>query len=392
LRSDGENTDLVKQWVLKDLHQSQGEKTNEEVEAIGEERFKKILEWRKLVNSELVDREEDRSFCISALGRLISAQFSGKAQSYAAVEWTLIRLLNSIVDRKPITVTYCFGGYKNHHSPSFPEVDWAELFHLNYLVSFLYPIIKNYKHGVEIEYESEEVSIQFNNVPQSKTDQYSNTFRKLIKYYSSALLSSYGLEVPISICFARDLYGCDINELYRLIDEKKSSYLSIFNGLNSFEKEKWIQRAAYNFLWDNGIKSYGNLTDSERYEIYLNARITNEAFLEADYVLRGEWFENKYRIPITGTWGRMPSAQPIDGWLHIKSTESSLVDFWIGTGVLEFTNANLNDSYREEILSKTQYDKIKARIEYLGNQDSRLIDVSHNFEKIPYYITNEVSI
>jgi hypothetical protein len=191
------------------------------------EKLKKIMEWRAMLDSKFAGRSEDRRFCLLCLGHLISAHYSGKAQSLGAIEWTLIRLSNAIADRMPIIFTFCFGGYKCHTSLSHPEVDWAELFNLNYFVSYLYPIIKGYQHGVEIEYESEEVSIQFNNVPQEQTDKYTVSFKKLLGYYTNKSLSNYGLHLTLRLVIARDLYSEGVDKLYELIEQKKPQYRKV---------------------------------------------------------------------------------------------------------------------------------------------------------------------
>lgn len=123
-----------------------------------------------------------------------------------------------------------------------------------------------------------------------------------------------------------------------------------------------------------GTKDYSTTPAAEIEVAIKQARITNEAFLDADYQLRADWFEQPNRIAICGTWGRMPSASPTDLMLHIKSTASSLTDFWIGTGVLNGTH--------EDILSKTQFDAATAQIEYI-DVDSDLTQISENFARIP---------
>lgn len=354
-------------------------------DAILEEKVNKIIEWRNMLHNKFGNQKVQKEFCIRSLGHLIAARYSGKAQSYDAIGYTLNKLSNTMIDKKPITFTFCFGGYKSHTSPAHPQVDWAELFNMNYLVSYLYPIIETYEYGVIIEYESEEVSIQFNNVPQEMTDKYTDSFKKLVDYYVNAVNQKYGLSLSIKLTIARELYNVDISELYRLIDEKKPIYYDLFEQLSDKEKEKWIQRAKTNFMLEGGIKKYGKLTDMEKYDIYKEARITNEAFLDADYILRESWFENPYRIPLTGTWGIMPSAQPIDGWLHIKSTASSKVDCWIGTGFLEKISKNGTIKYNQTILSKSQIQALGEKIYYIPNDDFMLKSVSMNFDKIPIY-------
>lgn len=354
-------------------------------DSILEERVNNVIKWRDMLHDKFGEQKSQKEFCIRSLGHLIAARYSGKAQSYDAIGYTLNKLSNAIVDKKPIIFTFCFGGYKCHTSPSHPQVDWAELFNMNYLISYLYPIIKEYKYGVEIEYESEEVSIQFNNVPQEKTDKYTESFKKLVTYYVNEVNKRYGLSLIIRLVIARDLYNVDVSELYKLIEEKKPEYRAVFDRLSDKEKEKWIQRAETNFMWENGIKKYGILTEADKYEIYKEARITNEAFLDADYILRETWFENPYRVPLTGTWGTMPSAQPINGWLHIKSTASSKVDCWIGTGFLEKVTQRGFTNYNQTILSKSQIQGLGKNVYYIQNDDLALKSVSINFDKVPVY-------
>lgn len=353
-----------------------------------EDKAERVIKWRNMLIEKFGNKQEDYKFCVLVLGHLISAKYSGKAQSFDAIEYTLDKLSNAMSQMKPITFTFCFGGYKSHTSPAHPEVDWAELFNLNYLISYLYPIIVGYKYGIELEYESEEVSIQFNNVPQEKTNKYTVSFYKLIDYYRDELYKKYKIDLPIKLIIARDLYKNGVEELYKLIDEKKDDYRKIFESLSENEKNKWILRAKSNYMWD-GIIKYDECSDKEKYEIYKEARITNEAFLDADYILREDWFEDPYRIPLTGTWGTMPSAQPIDGWLHIKSTINSKVDCWIGTGVLEEININGKLQYRQSIFSAKQMDIVKSKIRYEDVEDSKLNLISKNFHKIPIVKRND---
>jgi len=346
-------------------------------------RVEQVMAWRKDLESKFSERPDDRHFCLLALGHLIAARYSGKAQSFDAIGYTLTKLSNAIANNNPIVFTFCFGGYKCHTSPSHPEVDWAELFNLNFFISYLYPIIQGYSYGVEVEYESEEISIQFNNVPQPQTDRYTTSFKKLLAYYVAQAQTKYGLTLDMRLVIAREHYLND-EALYQLIEEKKPAYFELFDSLAEEEKEKWLQRAGSNFMWENGIKSYSHLTALEQREIIKNARLTNEAFLEADYILREDWFEQANRIPFVGTWGRMPSAQPFDGWLHLKSTAASVTDCWIGTGFLQEKLVNNEVEYVEKILSKSQRENLaEGSVVYGENTDDSLKQVSANFSRVP---------
>ena len=345
-----------------------------------EEKAKRVIKLREILYKNNLKNDEILLAC-QLLGRLISAKFSGKSQSMDAIELTLLKIVNGFKNSSKLIFTICFGGYKNYHSPSFPEVDFAELWNLNYMVTYLYPLIKHYPHGVTLEYESEEISIQFNNVEQKTTDKYTKSFQKLIKWYVKEAKNKYNLELDIKFTLARSLYESD-EALYELMKGNKETYIQHFASLGNEEREKWIQRADSNFMVD-GIIDYSNVDDDEKYELLKNARINNESFLDADYVLREKWFNEDNRIPLTGTWGLMPSASPIDGWLHIKSTSSSRTDFWIGTGVLE---KRLKE-FSEVILSVSNYEDVKDKIAFVEVTNTDLIKVSTNFKKITI-ITN----
>ena len=66
---------------------------------------------------------------------------------------------------------------------------------MKYMVTYLWPIISTYKYGVEFEYESEEISIQFNNVPQETTDRYTKTFKSLLNYFCDKIYQMNGVKL-----------------------------------------------------------------------------------------------------------------------------------------------------------------------------------------------------
>ncbi|MCL1785992.1 MAG: hypothetical protein FWG39_02480 [Alphaproteobacteria bacterium] len=326
-----------------------------------------IVAMRDALRAKFGDDKDGLDFCVAAMGRLAAKRFAGKSQGYVATNAALSRLAATISQKRPIIFTFCFGGYKNHNSPDYPEPGWAEFFAVRHIVKYLSPIIKNYKHGIIIEFETEEVAIHFNNVPQAETDKYTAAFGKLLEYFAART------GIDFRLAMARDLYPGGVSALNELIEQKIGTYEKIFSELSLGEQAKWIQRAENNFMI-RGIKDYTNASPAEIAAAAKRARIINEAFLDADYALRAEWFDAENRILICGTWGFMPSASPTEFSLHIMSTASSITDFWIGTGVLDGTHKN--------ILSKTQWDAAKGGIEYV-DVDSDLKQISKNFEKIP---------
>jgi hypothetical protein len=351
-----------------------------QLQAVGltESKIDLLKKCSEIINKYFKDDEAASiELAVNILSRLISAKFSGKTQTNDAVLWTFERLVYSIANKEKLIFMFGYGGYKHHDSPSSPEVDWAELFHIKFLLKYLWPIIVNYPYGVEIEYESEEVSIQFNNVQQSLTDKYTHSFRKLVDYFN-LWLSENDIKTRISFIVAREQYD-SADTLYHLMDEKKASIAAQFKDLPKDEQARRLKRAETNIKWHSGSKDYSELLDNERTELILNTRITNETFLEADYDLRADYFERMNCVPLLGTFGRAALGE---AWLHIKSNQASLVDFWIGTGILEIRE----DRLIEKIVSHKQLETIINNLDYVRlAPDVRLIEVSKNFAKMPVY-------
>lgn len=139
LLNEIEDASLFETWLKKE--------SSENIE----EKIKKIIKFRNEIKE--IEDENDQNLCINILSHLIAAKYSGKSQSYDAIEYTLNKLIYCFKNKEKIIFTFCFGGYKNFSFPSYPEVDWAELWHLNFLISYLWPVINNYKYGVEFTIE-----------------------------------------------------------------------------------------------------------------------------------------------------------------------------------------------------------------------------------------------
>lgn len=369
LQSD-KNIELYKRWIAKEYN------TRIQDERV-ESRLNLIIELKDKIDT--VESLEDKKQILQILSRLLSAKFSGSKQSDNMIKLLLDKLIYSFENKKPIIFVFGFGGYKNYNSPSFPEVDYAELFHMKYMTEFLWPIITTYKYGVMFEYESEEISIQYNNVPQETTDKYTVTFNKLLNYFVDKVKEKNGINLNYKLVTARDMYNsCD---LYKKMKEYYPSMLEKFNKLSVEEKEIWIKRARTNFLI-KGTEDYSNLSTNELNNKIVEARINNECFLAADYDLRIDFWERPNAISLFGTWGKTPCTSPTDGGLHLKSTRSSNTDFWIGTGIFKLDN---DDNISEElILSQTQYNDKKDEIKFLQSTNNELKKISDNFNVFPY--------
>lgn len=368
LNKESDN-ELFKCWIAKELNLAMDNET-----VINRLNF--IVEQReKLKNIS----DDTKLKIVSYLSRLISAKFSGSKQADAAISLTLDKLIYSFNNKCPIIFVFGYGGYKNYNSPSFPEVDYAELFHMKYMTEYLWPIITSYEYGVTFEYESEEISIQFNNVPQDTTDKYTNSFKNLVSYFNKKIHEQNNVEVNFKSVIARDMYNPQ--DLYNKMNEYYSSMKELIDSLDATEKQIWFKRAKTNFLV-KGTEDFSALNNEELEEKIIEARIKNECFLAADYDLRIDFWERPNAISLFGTWGKSPCASPTDGGLHLKSTKSSNTDFWIGTGVFQI---NTKKSKIEElILSHNQYNEFKNEIKVIKSSNQELTSISKNFEKVPY--------
>ena len=227
---------------------------------------------------------------------------------------------------------------------------------MKFMLEYLVPICANYKSNKSsIEYESEEIILsELNNVPQSGLDEYTKTFRQALEYFNNK--QKY-IEMKLSL--AREQYknyNFNKQKLLERIKEVIPEYTKRFNNYSSQDQEKRIQKARTNFKLD-GVVDYSNLSEVEKEELYKKSRIYNEAFLDADYEVRGnDFFEKENNIPLLFSFGLGPGGE---AWLHIGSSKSSMTDFWAGTGILEIRE---NGQIIERILSRNQFENIKNKL------------------------------
>ncbi len=151
-------------------------------------------------------------------------------------------------------------------------------------------------------------------------------------------------------------YNFDKQKLLARIEEMMPEYTERFNNYAPDDQVRRIQKAKTNFKL-NGVVDYSNLTDSEKEELYKKSRIFNEAFLDADYEVRGnDFFEKENNIPLLFSFGLGPGGE---NWLHIGSSKSSMTDFWAGTGILEIRE---NGQIVERILSRNQFESVQDKL------------------------------
>lgn len=288
------------------------------------------------------------------LERLFLRRFRKYATTDDVRKFVFDRLSNIIDKGLPINFVPSFGGYKHWWSPTYPYTDWAEVFNVKFLLEYLAPIVNSYKsNSVSIEYESEEVILhELNNISQEGLDRYTDSFRNVLNVFQNII----GEKPMLSLILAREQYekvGFSKEKLLKRIDEMLPEYEKRFDSYDEDDRKKRIMKVASNFKL-NGVVDYSNCSEEEKYKLFKASRVLNEAFLDADYEVRGNtFFDDESTIPLLFTFGLGPGGE---NWPHIGSSSSSMVDFWAGMGILEIRN---NGVIVPRIISRTQYELIK---------------------------------
>ncbi len=294
-------------------------------------------------------------------GTMVDRLFAKKFRKYSIapeVKVNVSKKLANIIEKKmPLNFVPSFGGYKHWWCPTYPTVDWAEIFNMKFMLEYLSPIFNNYtSNKTTIEYESEEIILsELNNVPQSGLDEYTRTFRLACDYFNSLLDNKVELKLSLAREQYKD-YNFDKQKLLNRINEMLPEYTERFENYDEDDKKRRIQKARTNFKLD-GVVDYTKLTDKEKEELFKQSRILNETFLDADFEVRGnDFFEKENNIPLLFSFGLGPGGE---AWLHIGSSHSSMTDFWAGTGILELRE---DGNIIERILSRNQYENIKNEL------------------------------
>lgn len=305
---------------------------------------------------------------------IVDRLFSKKYRKYkidSSVRENISKQLEQIIaDNQKIIFTPAFGGYKHYWTESYPYTDWAEIFNLKFLLEYLAPIFNSYKPGIEIEYESEEVIIEkINNMPQEDLNKYTNSWYKLLDLFNSRLNN----RAKIKYTLATNFYSKE--KLYKAMDERYPKFKKMFDTYE--DKDYRLSKASTNIMWD-GKENLTNLTEKEKQDFIKNSRILDEAFLDADFELREDFFSQKNRILLCFSFGLWPEGAEA---LHIGSCSSSMVDFWAGMGILEVRGDNIIP----RIISKTQFDKIEKDLVKVPVNIDELKSINKNYNFIYVY-------
>lgn len=261
------------------------------------------------------------------------------------------KISNCIKKKKPLHFIVCFGGYKHFWNPSYPEIDWAEVFNIRFMCEYFAPLITVYTPGVQLDYSSDDVIIsRMDNYPKKSLDSYARSFENLLSLFSPVFPPNF----KISYVRAKNQY--DEKKLYKKIDHIFQKYKNRFNKMNPHQRlDHGFYRSSRNIMWD-GDQNLTELSENEKKQKIEESKIIEDAYYESDFSLRGEYLTGNNHIPVVLSWGL---AQDVRGSiLTLGSTHGSTVDFWTGRGILE----DRGNQLIRRIVSRNQYNNIKNRL------------------------------
>ncbi|MEI7604056.1 MAG: hypothetical protein WCJ19_03490 [bacterium] len=248
---------------------------------------------------------------------------------------------NSIKNSKPIHVTVPFGGFKKWQLMPAPNPDWSEILNFIFLREYLLPICTVYKPGIILDYFSDEVFVsRMNNYSQEDLDNYNNKFQDILKYFKNFV--PYNFKIKYS--YIRD----EISqvEIMKRFEEDIPKLKLEWNKLSDKDKKDSLQKTERNYKCD-----YSKISEQEKYEKIFDSCMVHEAFVNGKWDHDIPWAFAEDMIPLgfvyTKKWG-----------IHLKSSVSSTVQFWVGVGALKF----VENSIIPTILTYEQFKTLKPEL------------------------------
>lgn len=262
------------------------------------------------------------------------------------------KIKGSVDSSKPIHLVIPFGGYKHFWNQSHPEPDWAELFSFRYITEYVSPILSLYDPGVILEYVSEDLILpRMNNYPEASIETYIKQFKTILNWYQNF--------VPKNLKFNFFRVGdrCDKQAIINVVESMIPERVAQYATLPPEQKEVEIKRSLRNVYW-NGKLDLTSLSETEKLNRTIESRIIELAFYETEG--KPEYFGNYYgddgHICICFSFGLSPDNAFDD--LTLGSAHGSLVEFWIGRGVLVSHDGQLHP----RIVSAKQYETMKDKL------------------------------
>ncbi|MBN2100911.1 hypothetical protein JW710_03390 [Candidatus Dojkabacteria bacterium] len=279
-------------------------------------------------------------------------------------------IATNVSKNEPIKFTYPFGGYKIWRVPDYPCAGWSEFMTINYVCSYVAPILAGYEPGVEFYFSSDDVVIELiDNFPRKDLDKYVASFKSLIAEFSKYFPQNMKMElkqVVPDIYKTKEEYEKELEELYKEFKLRKYTEEDLIKS-----KKKFI----FHFQ-KKGQKDYSGFSEKELSELWNDLLFWSDAYLALEK--RKDFVRGNDRIVLF--------SNPIPLAIDIGSNQVSKAKFWAGYGVLEKDN----DKFFERILSPSQWEKSKklARTENINFLSQPNFKSVHVFEKRLDFLKN----
>lgn len=276
------------------------------------------------------------------VGVIFSTLMSKKFRKYSVPEKNqeIIRaaIEKNVAKDEPLLISWPFGGYKLWRLEEAPEVDWAELFSIMYLVRWLKPVCTLYPKGVVFTFWVDEVVIaKMNNIPQTDLDAYQKSFAELLTFIKPWLPKNLKFNVFLERS-QYDSYEAFETGLAAEMEKLKQARATNPQPLSdaairSIEMNvKLLPEQSKDPLWREKI----DLMHYAYYNLQEKQSLSRPSYTTANITAFCTFFE--------------PNVIPIG------TTKTSIAKFWVGVGALQ----KRNESFIETILTPTQLEKVKA--------------------------------
>jgi len=286
------------------------------------------------------------------LGKLFRKKFRKQKLFPNTIEDITKKVAERTASGEPIYLSIPFGGYKHFWNASHPEPDWAELFTIKFLTQYVAPILAVYDPGAIIEFVSEDIIIpKMDNYPQESLDSYAAAFKTLLASYQRYLPENLRFQ------FFRVAERCNRDQIIQEVEKLLPGSRSKWETYTQDQKDRELKRSRRSVFW-KGESDLTGLDEQAKQRRVIESRHIELAYyeVEARPEFLGPYFLNGNHIPVCFSFGLSPDN--FDHWITLGSTHSSVVDFWIGRGILE----QRDSSFVTRIVSKQQYDRIKNRL------------------------------
>jgi hypothetical protein len=258
-----------------------------------------------------------------------------------------------VAEDLPLGFTVPFGGYKHFWNPSHPTPDWAEVIHFRQMVRYFQPILAVHKPGIELEYVSEDLIVpRMDNYPDAAIEAYCGNFTQLVAWYDRFVPSN------LKMTFWRLGDRYDRRAIVSRVEEALPARIAAFHDLSPERQSHELRRSVRSVFW-NGRYDLTGLDAEEKHARVIEARVMEKAFSDiafgADFA--GAYYDDGNRLCTCFSFG-MSTDNDVRCFLTVQSSPGSIVDHWIGRGVIY----ELPNGLRSTIVSRLQYQELVHRI------------------------------